>query len=91
MNNVSSCLFFFLIDHGSAFTHCTGAKGFIKTRFSKALWDNPALRKSIESKTPAGRVAEPEEVSGLALYLASEASNFTTGAVLTVDGGYTLT
>jgi len=66
------------------------APGIIKTRFSRALWDNPGLRGSIESKTPAGRVGEPEEVSGLALLLASDASSFTTGAVITIDGGYTL-
>ena len=67
------------------------APGIIKTRFSRALWDNPALRSGIESKTPAGRLGDPEEVAGLALYLASEASSFVTGGVFTVDGGYTLT
>ena len=67
------------------------APGIIKTRFSRALWDNPSLRDSIESKTPAGRIGDPEEVSGLALHLASDASSFTTGAVITIDGGYTLT
>ena len=67
------------------------APGFIKTRFSQTLWDNPTLREGIESKTPAGRMGQADEVSGLALYLASDASSFTTGAVFTVDGGYTLT
>jgi NAD(P)-dependent dehydrogenase (short-subunit alcohol dehydrogenase family) len=67
------------------------APGIIKTRFSRVLWDNPGLRSRIEHKTPAGRLGEPEEVSGLALYLASEASSFVTGGVFTVDGGYTLT
>ena len=67
------------------------APGIIKTRFSRALWDNPHMLDTITSKTPAARVGEPEEVSGLALYLASDTSNFTTGAVITVDGGYTLT
>lgn len=65
--------------------------GFIKTRFSRALWDNPSLRDSIESRTPAGRIGEPEEICGLAMYLASDASSFMTGAVMTLDGGYTLT
>ena len=67
------------------------APGFIQTRFSKALWGNPNLKAGLESRTPAGRVGQPEEVSGLALYLASDASSFTTGAILTIDGGYTLT
>jgi NAD(P)-dependent dehydrogenase (short-subunit alcohol dehydrogenase family) len=66
------------------------APGFIKTKFSTALWDNPALYKMITEATPAGRMAEPEELAGIALYLASAASDFTTGAVFTVDGGFTL-
>jgi NAD(P)-dependent dehydrogenase (short-subunit alcohol dehydrogenase family) len=67
------------------------APGIIKTRFSRALWDNPGLRSGIEAKTPAGRLGDPEEVCGLALYLASKASSFATGGVYTVDGGYLLT
>jgi NAD(P)-dependent dehydrogenase (short-subunit alcohol dehydrogenase family) len=38
---------------------------------------------------PLGRIGEPEEIAGLALYLASEASSFTTGAIIRVDGGVT--
>ncbi|HZD10274.1 MAG TPA: glucose 1-dehydrogenase [Candidatus Binatia bacterium] len=67
------------------------APGFVKTRFSSVLWQNPALNDRIVAQTPAGRMAEPEEITGTALYLASPASNFTSGAVFTVDGGYTLT
>jgi NAD(P)-dependent dehydrogenase (short-subunit alcohol dehydrogenase family) len=67
------------------------APGFIKTSFSRALWQNPILLERLTESTPAGRMADPEELAGTALYLASPASSFTTGAVLTVDGGYTLT
>ncbi len=67
------------------------APGFIKTRFSGALWQNEAIASEIVARTPAREIAEPESLTGLALYLASPASNFTTGAVFTVDGGYTLT
>lgn len=67
------------------------APGFIKTKFSRALWDNPSIHAGIVDRTPAGRMADPEELTGIALYLASSASDFTTGAVFTVDGGYTLT
>jgi NAD(P)-dependent dehydrogenase (short-subunit alcohol dehydrogenase family) len=67
------------------------APGFIKTKFSSALWSNPAIHDPLVQHTPAGRMAEPEELTGIALYLASAASNFTTGAIFTVDGGYTLT
>jgi NAD(P)-dependent dehydrogenase (short-subunit alcohol dehydrogenase family) len=67
------------------------APGYVKTRFTAALWGNPAVNDSLLQKTPAGRMAEPEELTGIALYLASAASDFTTGAVFTIDGGYTLT
>jgi NAD(P)-dependent dehydrogenase (short-subunit alcohol dehydrogenase family) len=66
------------------------APGFVRTSFSKVLWDTPSIKKSIVNRTPAGRFAEPGEITGIALYLASSASDFTTGAVFTVDGGYTL-
>ena len=50
--------------------------------------NDPAVAKWIGG-TPMGRVAEPSEMVGLVLYFASEASSFTTGAVMAVDGGYT--
>lgn len=67
------------------------APGFVKTNFSKAIWANPSINDSIVERTPAGRMASPEEMTGIALYLASSASDFTTGAVFAIDGGFTLT
>ncbi len=67
------------------------APGFFRTRFSKILWDTASFHESIIKQTPAGRIGETEELTGIALYLASSASDFTTGAVFTIDGGFTLT
>lgn len=66
------------------------APGFIRTRFSAALWGNPQLKQMLEKATPQRRIAPPEELIGAALYLAADASNFTTGSVLVVDGGFSL-
>jgi len=63
------------------------APGVIKTRFSQVLWQTPDIAGSILSRTPLGRFGEPDDVAGLALFLASPASDFITGAVFVVDGG----
>lgn len=67
------------------------APGFIRTPLTQKrldITDDPAVRKWIAG-TPMGRVGLPDELAGAALYLASDASSFTTGSVLCVDGGYT--
>ena len=63
------------------------APGFVQTQFSQVLWETPAIHQQIIAQIPQKRLGQPEEVTGLALYLASAASNFTTGAVMLVDGG----
>ena len=62
--------------------------GLIKTKFSKALWENQVLLNQVKNKLPAGRIAEPEEMIGLALYLASPAASYSTGGIYTADGGH---
>ena len=63
------------------------APGFVKTQFSRVLWETPEIYERIKTMIPMGRMALPEEITGLALYLASDAASFTTGAVIYVDGG----
>jgi NAD(P)-dependent dehydrogenase (short-subunit alcohol dehydrogenase family) len=63
------------------------APGVIKTRMSEVLWQTPQISEPILNRTPLGRFGEPQDVAGLALYLASSASDFVTGGVFVVDGG----
>lgn len=56
--------------------------GLIKTKFSTALWQNEALLDQVTNQLPAGRVAAPKEMIGLAVYLASPAASYTTGATI---------
>ena len=67
------------------------APGFTRTPLTKKRLDtpdDPAVKKWIGG-TPMGRVADPEEMVGLALYYASDLASFTTGTCTPIDGGYT--
>ena len=67
----------------------TLAPGLIKTDFSKALWENEETHNKIVKSIPQGKMGSPDDISGMALYLSSEASDFVTGSIFTVDGGIT--
>ena len=67
----------------------TLAPGLIKTDFSKALWENEDTHNKIVKSIPQGKMGSPDDISGMALYLATEASDFVTGSIFTVDGGIT--
>ncbi len=67
------------------------APGTVQTRLMQAAWDiDPAGLEETRRATPLGRIGQPDDIAGAALFLAAPASDFTTGAVLIIDGGYTL-
>ncbi|PZR22475.1 MAG: 2-deoxy-D-gluconate 3-dehydrogenase [Citrobacter freundii] len=64
------------------------APGYIATDNTEALRNDPVRSKSILDRIPAGRWGDPEDFKGAVVYLASPASNYVTGTILTVDGGW---
>lgn len=66
------------------------APGLVKTKFARAIWENDVLLQAIIERTPAKRMGEPDDIAGMAIFLASPASNFATGQVFVVDGGVTI-
>ena len=64
------------------------APGYIATDNTEALRDDPERSSSILGRIPAGRWGEPEDFKGPVVFLASPASNYMTGTVMTVDGGW---
>lgn len=63
------------------------APGLAQTKFSKALWGNEEIKKMVVSRLPLGRIAQPHEIAGTAVFLASRASSFITGHTIVADGG----
>ena len=61
--------------------------GLIKTDFARALWDNEEAAARVNEMTPLRRLGESEDLKGVAVFLASEASAYVTGQALTVCGG----
>ena len=63
------------------------APGLVRTDFAKALWENPENLKASTASAAMGRIGEPHEIAGAAVFLASDASSFMTGQTIVVDGG----
>lgn len=64
--------------------------GLIKTDFAKALWDNPEILDASTKDTPLRRIGTPDEIAGMAVFLAAKAGAFTTGQSFVIDGGATI-
>jgi 2-deoxy-D-gluconate 3-dehydrogenase len=64
------------------------APGYISTDNTAALRADPERNPAITARIPAGRWGEPDDLSGAVVFLASAASNYVNGAILTVDGGW---
>ncbi len=68
----------------------TIAPGLIRTDMARALWDDPERLAEALEGYPLGRIGEPEDIAGAAVFLASRAGNFMTGQTLVIDGGTTV-
>jgi len=64
------------------------APGYMATDLTQALQDDPVRTRQILERIPAGRWGSPEDVAGAAVFLSSAASNYISGHVLVVDGGW---
>ena len=66
------------------------APGLIKTDFSRAIWENETIHNAAKQRTPLQRLGDPEDIGGVACFLASPAAAYLTGQTLVVDGGLTI-
>ena len=64
--------------------------GLVRTEFARALWDSPQAQAKVDAATPLGRIGNPRDIAGAAVFLASEAGAFVTGQAIVADGGITI-
>lgn len=85
LRNLTRCLALELAEHGINVNNL--APGMVLTPMNQEAIDDPKVREEQTASIPMKRAAEPEEVAELALYLASKAADYATGATFTLDGG----
>ncbi len=79
------------VELGSSGIRVNGiAPGLIDTRLAAALTASPDIVRRVTDRTAAGRIGQPGEIAGAALFLASDAASYVTGQTLAVDGGLTI-
>lgn len=66
------------------------APGVIRTDFARTLWEDPEAEAALRRSTSPGRIGEPKEIAGTAVFLASKAGAYITGQGVVVDGGSTI-
>ncbi|AWN16888.1 SDR family NAD(P)-dependent oxidoreductase [Salinisphaera sp. LB1] len=66
------------------------APGLVRTDFAKALIEDPERLAQAEQRTPVRRIGEPDDIAGVAVFLASAAGDYVTGQTLVADGGETI-
>ena len=64
--------------------------GFVKTDFSKAIWEDDKMREAELARIPLNRIGDPDDIAGVAVMLASRAGAFITGQTIVADGGMTI-
>lgn len=67
------------------------APGFIITDLNRAMWQQPVMKQWLKSAQANPRTGVPEDIAPVAVFLSSAASDYVTGQVIAVDGGYTTT
>jgi NAD(P)-dependent dehydrogenase (short-subunit alcohol dehydrogenase family) len=66
------------------------APAIVRTDFARKLWENPDIYAKAVARYPLGRIGEPDDVAGAAIFLASRAGAFLTGQTIVIDGGVTI-
>ena len=62
--------------------------GLVRTDFARALWDDPEKAAEATKRYPLGRLGEPDDIAGAAVFLAARSGNWVSGQTFVIDGGW---